>query len=35
MYQMKSRVPNEESAMGTITARKRKDGSVAYLVRPE
>ena len=30
---MKSRVPNEESATGTITARKRKDGSVAYLAR--
>lgn len=30
---MKSRVPNEDSTMGTITERKRKDGSAAFMAR--
>ena len=33
MHQVKSRVPNDESALGTITERKREDGSFACLAR--
>ena len=33
MYQTKSHVPNEGSTKGTITARKRKDDSVAFMAR--